>query len=158
MKGESSVLAIGVDGSSLLHRVRRLFGFEPVQSNSSGFVLCAAVLVTGIFMTAALWQAPLVEAVSNGAVSKAADSNGADEDPVAKTAQLKILNSDGSDISLQGGLDVEFPFVGYQSKNAFHEELRTNEQGVLHLNKLTKGTHSFVVYPANKAHVTLFSV
>ena len=61
LKSHGGALAIGVGGSSLLTRVRRLCGIEPVQRSWAKFLACSLVLLIGAGALGAQWQVVAAE-------------------------------------------------------------------------------------------------
>ena len=130
MKSRGGVLAVGAGGSSLLARVRRLCGIEPMQRSWSKFIACSLVLLIGAGLLGFPWRA-------------IADEEGKNEFDIVT---IKLVGDTGNNESHNYRIDV--PHVGYPGVGKVHQTLLPNEDGVFSVKDFASGLHSLMVTDA----------
>jgi beta-lactamase regulating signal transducer with metallopeptidase domain len=133
--GKENVLAVGIGGSSLLDRVRRLCGVEPAQRSWVGVLGCLMVLAIGVGASAFMPQL---------------------DDRDQQVTQLKLLRHDGKQISQK--IHIGVPIIGFPDGTQLPRELITDENGVVELRDFDRGSWPMIVYWHNQGNPTRFQI
>lgn len=157
MRKANSTLAVGVGGSALLTRVRRLWGIEPTERSRGSVLVCCMVLAAGVFAATLTWQA-----VANEKKPASEDPIG-DEEVVeaekaekAKPLKFKVVDQNGREI--KGPVELHVPHVGYSLGAKRHRVLTTDDSGEIELENLKPGTHSLVTRQFDGATTTILAI
>ena len=121
---------MGAGGSSLLVRVRRLCGIEPMQRSWAKFIAGSLVLLIGAGVLGFPWRA-----IADEEDKKEFDM-----------VTIKLIGDTGENESANYRIDV--PHVGYPGAGKAHRTLQPNEDGVFSVSDFDSGVHSLMVRDA----------